>query len=218
MDETPRARNERLVRAYLDGELLEGRAFLEERVRHLFPGGFLGALGNLVAHGLWHALGEHEIRKRVREQFGVLASAARDVEAAGLDAALATWSKVGLETEELVHRGNRHHAHWPELEARLAEGFRERVRALAPVLGYAGPATTYEELVRGAYPDRRVPEGIVLHQVAHARVVNDLVRREPDLLRFPKPLLKHLFPLLDDATEWYERRARQEFERIYRQG
>lgn len=212
--EDARARNERLLTAYLDGELLAARDFLEHRLAHLFKG-FLGKLVNPLAKAMYHAIGEHEVRKRIHEQFAIVAHAARDAEKDGLDAAIAKWTPQSLATEEVVHRGNKHHARFPEIERDLGEAFAWRVRAIAPLLAHAGPVEGYEDLVRAVYPDRSVPERVVADHVAMAKRVTAKIRAEPKLLHFPGALVGHLFPVVDDITDWYDRRARSEFDRVY---
>lgn len=213
MTEDPRARNERLMRAYLERELQASRDFLEERVRHLFTGAL--ALLNPVAHALWHALGEAEIRRRIHRQFDVLAAAARLADSDGLEAAVARWWPDVREHEEIVHRGRRDHPRFPEVERVLHDAFRRRVDAVRPVFGCQADVADYDALVRAGYPDRDAAMAQVARDVAVVRRVVGIVRAEPDLLRFPRPLLPHLFRLIEETSAWYEKRAEAEFARIY---
>lgn len=210
-----RARNERLLRDYLNAELLSARDFLEHRLAHLFTG-FLGKLVNPVAKALYHAIGEHEVRKRIHQQLDVVAAACRDAEKEGLEAAIAKHTPRSLATEEVVHRGNKHHPRFPEVEKLLADAFAWRVRAIGPLLAHEGAVERYDDLLRAVYPDRTVPERVVMDHVALARKVTAIIRAEPKLLHFPSALMGHLFPVVDDVTDWYERRARAEFDRLYR--
>src|SRR5687767_1297638 len=210
--EDTRARNERLARAYLDAELLAARDFLEAKLARLFPG-FLGALLNPLAKNLYHAIGEAEVRKRVHRQLEVLAHAAREADEKGLDDALATWERKYLETEEIVHRGNRHHPHYPDVEAMMRASFERKLAALRPLFAYAGEASSYAELARGTYPERAAAERHVKEDIENVRKVAALVRREPDLVRFPAALVRHMLDVLDDVITWYDRRATAEFDR-----
>lgn len=212
--EDPRARNERLAREYLDGELLAARAFLEAKLAHLFPG-LLGALLNPLAKNLYHAIGEAEVRKRIHRQLEVIAHAARDADEKGPETALAAWERRYLETEEIVHRGNRHHARYPEVEDIMRQAFERKLAALRPLFAYAGEAASYADLARAVYPDRQVAEGHVVADMENAKRVAAIVRRDPDLVRFPRPLVRHMLDVLDDVLAWYGRRARAEFDRIY---
>lgn len=212
--EGARARNERLAREYLDAELLAARDFLEAKLARLFPG-LLGAFLNPLAKNLYHAIGEAEVRKRVHRQLEVLGHAARDADEKGLDAAFATWEGRYLETEEIVHRGNRHHPRYAEVEAMMRASFERKLGALRPLFAHAGDAATYPELVRAVYPDRAVAEGYVKADMASVRRVAAIVRRDPDLVRFPRALVRHMLDVLDDVVAWYERRSEKEFDRIY---
>ena len=212
--EGPRARNERLAREYLDAELLAARDFLEARLARLLPG-LLGALLNPLAKNLYHAIGEAEVRKRVHRQLEVLAHAARDADAHGLDAARATWERKYLETEEIVHRGDRHHPRYPEVEAMMRTAFARKLAALRPLFAHPGEVASYAELARAVYPDRAVAQGHVMEDMANVRRVAALVRAEPDLVRFPSALVRHMLDVLDEVVAWYEARSVAEFDRIY---
>lgn len=214
--EGTRARNERLAREYLDGELLAARDFLEAKLAHLFPG-LLGVLLNPLAKNLYHAIGEAEVRKRIHRQLDVLAQAAREADERGVDAAVALWEAKYLETEEIVHRGNRHHPRFAEVEARMRETFRRKLDALRPLFAVASDAASYAELARAAYPERAAAEAHVKGDIRNSMDLAALVRKDPDLLRFPRPLVRPMLDVLDDVLAWYERRAATELDRIYGQ-
>lgn len=100
-----------------------------------------------------------------------------------------------------------------EMRALLREGFEEWLDLLLPLARARG--SSYDGLVRAAYPRRRDIQRRMEGQVEVVRRQLGLLERHPGLLRVPGPVRGEMFRVFRRMLDFGEARTQQRLERIY---
>lgn len=176
-------------RAAVERELLreieESLREMDRTIQGLYRGPFAGLVSGL-GRALFSAIGREGVRRRaIALQRAVLACASEPARSCQAD--LEKNFEAYLENHEAWVRADRSHPKATALRKMVWEEFQAQVEMAFKILH--SPGSTYEEMVRNAFPECRTAEEALRKHFRAAEKLLELAEREKGLFRVP-PLVR----------------------------
>lgn len=209
-------RKREILRKELYDSLEETVGLVERRLRSLVPG-LLGGLLNPVVSGLFQWVGKDRVRERGRRMIDfVLERAARS---GSVDQIAAGTFEEFLEVDEIWNRVKRDHPKAAEMKELVRKAYENRLKGVRGLLH--GEGTTWVELARSGFPERRELEALCDEQLALGERMAKLMERHPDMVRAPRfmgreVLRKEVVRILKDVVTHGDRMLKGRMGEIYK--
>ncbi len=205
-------KNKTLILQRVEHEIATGFEYIDEKIGERFKGIF-GRLLRRVARELFQWAEKKGVTRRGVRIFDYVLDVAHKNPDADIKEVAAEHLDGYLKLHELYVRTKPDHPASKKLKNALKKEFEARLRIYRPILEAKGK--TYEELVRAAYPDKKVLLKLVDEQVKTTGEVIRIIQENPDMIRIPATLRKPIFNLMTASIEFMHEKIVQDIERMY---
>ncbi|MBI4362727.1 MAG: hypothetical protein HY558_06085 [Euryarchaeota archaeon] len=207
---SPRDKEKVVHREFLR-DLSTGVDYVRARAGHMFQGP-LGSLLNPLSGFFFNHVEQRAVQRRLHAQVQVLFEVARSPEEK-LERVVKQRLADYLEADELYLRVNPRHPKAPRVRRVLEDIYTSRVTFLYNLLRSDG--SSYEELIRNCYPNRRGIELLLGTQYKYVDTLLEMMGEEPELVRLPGALREQVLHLLRDAYRFARDHLNHRLDEIY---